>query len=90
MTMEFKMLSPNSAASAKGFKVVLHPAGGMDYSDASGSVRVDSELLVKPSLGIVLYQKSRDLKGMTSSRADEIITNITRALEYLGNRVEKW
>ena len=78
MTTEFQKLSPNSATSAKGFTVVLRLAGGVEYSDADGTIHVDSELLVEP-LSIVLYTKSRDLKGMANSRVDDVITNITRA-----------
>lgn len=88
MTTEFQSLSPNSARSVKDFTVAWRPAGGVDYSDANGTVRVDSELLVKPTLGILLYPQSGDLRGMTKTRGDEIVTNIRRALEYLGHRVE--
>lgn len=86
---EFQKVGPNRALSTKGFSVVLHPAGGVEYSDASGQVHVDSELVVKP-LGVLLYPQSGDLKGMPATRAEEVLRNITRALEYLGHRVETW
>ena len=90
MSGEFQKLTPNSASSTKGFTVIFRPPGGVDYSDAHGTVHVDSELLVKPSLGILLYPRSRDLKELSDSRAEEVLAAITRALEFLGNRVQRW
>ena len=85
---EFQKLGPNSAKSAKGFTVIFRPTGGVEYSDASGTIHVDSELLVKPSLGILLYPQSKGFRGVTGSRVEEVLANIAGALEYLANRVE--
>jgi hypothetical protein len=87
--VEFQTVGSNSAKSAKGFTVTWLPAGGVDYSDAGGTVRVDSELLVKP-LRILVYPRSWGLKTMTDSRAEEILVNVISALEYLGHQVERW
>ncbi len=73
--------------STKGFTVTFHPRGGVDYTDASGTIRVDTELHVKP-LKLRLYRESSSLRKMASARADEILVNIKRALEYLGHPVE--
>ena len=89
MHPEFQNVGPNSAKSVKGFTVTWRPAGGVDYSDARGTIRVDSELLVKPSR-ILLYPRSAGLKSLTDNQADEILADIIRGLEYLGHQVEKW
>jgi hypothetical protein len=87
--MEFQKVVSNSAKSDKGFTVTWRPSGGVDYSDADGTVRVDSELLVKPSR-ILVYPRSGGLKTMTEGRAEEVLTNVIRALEFLGHQVERW
>jgi hypothetical protein len=61
----------------------------VDYIDANGTVRVDSEVLVKPP-GILVYPQSSGLKTMTDGRAEEVLRDVIRALEYLGHRVERW
>jgi len=88
MSIEFTKTGPNMVTSTKGFTVVFHPPGGVDYSDTSGSaVHVDTELYATP-LRHVLYAKSKDLRGMTSARADEILGGILRAMAYLGHPAE--
>jgi hypothetical protein len=89
MKPRFQKAAPNSAKSDEGFTVTWRPSGGVDYSDANGTVRVDSELLVKPSR-VLVYPRSGDLKTMTDGRAEEILGNVIKALEYLGHRVERW
>jgi hypothetical protein len=89
MNSEFQKVGPNSAKSDKGFTVTWRPAGGVDYSDENGTVRVDSELLVKPSR-VLVYPRSGGLKTMTDGRADEILMDVISALEYLGHQVERW
>ena len=89
MNEEFKKIGSNSAKSDMGFNVTWRPAGGVDYSDQAGTVRVDSELLVKP-LRILVYPRSGGLKAMTEDRAEEVLTNVIRALEFLGHQVERW
>jgi hypothetical protein len=89
MSTEFQKVGPNSATSAAGFTVVWHPPGGVDYMDAHGTVRVDAEVLGNPPR-ILVYPRSGGLKGITDDRAEEILANLIRALEYLGHRVERW
>jgi len=89
MNPEFKKVGVNSANSDKGFTVTWRPSGGVDYSDANGTVRVDSELLVKPSR-ILVYPRSGGLKTMTDGRAEDVIRDVIRALEFLGHQVERW
>jgi hypothetical protein len=74
----------------EGFTVALDLVGGVVYSDATGATNVDSELLHTPPNGIALYTQSVGLKDMPASRAEEIVSNITGALEYLGYRVERF
>src|SRR5262249_5950440 len=82
---EFHKLGPNSVNSVKGFTVVLDLLGGVKYSDTTGTTKIDSELLdTPPKYGVALYTKSVGLDDMSTSRAEEIISNITRALDYLG------
>jgi hypothetical protein len=87
MPGEFSKIGPNQASSTMGFKVIFHPAGGVDYMDAAGVTRIDTELYVKP-LRIAIYRESRSLKRLDSSRANEILTNIVRALAFLGHPTE--
>jgi hypothetical protein len=89
MNPDFQKVGPNSARCGSGFTVTWRPSGGVDYSDANGTVRVDSELLVNPSR-ILVYPRSGGLKTMTDRRAEEILTDVIRALEYLGHQVERW
>jgi hypothetical protein len=51
------------------------------------SRRVDTELYVKP-LRIAIYRESRSLKMVDGARTDEILTNIVRALAFLGHPTE--
>jgi len=88
MTDQFQRLGRNSALSARGFKVTLHLHGGVEYSDGADDVRVDSEVLVEPSYAILLYPRSAGLRGMSQSRADQIVRDIVEALVFLGYRVE--
>lgn len=87
MPGEFSKIGPNQASSTMGFKVIFHPAGGVDYMDAAGVMRIDSELYVKP-LRIAIYSQSRSLKNLDSSRANEILANTVRALAFLGHPTE--
>jgi hypothetical protein len=89
MTTEFQKVGSNCAKSQKGFTVTWRPSDGVDYSDEGGTVRVDSELLVKPSR-ILVYPRSGGLKAMTDGRAEEVLMNVISALEYLGHQVERW
>lgn len=59
----------------------------MDYVKAGDVMRVDTELFVKP-LRIAIYRESRSLKALDGSRADEIITDVVRAMAFLGHATE--
>ena len=89
MSEEFQRTEPNTVESARGFVVQWIPHGGIIYRDAFGEKRVDSELLVQPP-GILVYEESRSLQGMDNARRDELLSNVKRALEYMGHRVEFW
>jgi hypothetical protein len=84
---EFSKIGPNHASSTKGFAVLFHPAGGLDYVDARGVMRVDTELYIRP-LRIAIYRESRSLKGLDDSRANEILADIVRAMAFLGHGTE--
>ena len=89
MSPEFHKVGPNSAKSDQGFTVTWRPSGGVDYSDPNGTVRVDSELLLNPTR-VLVYPRSGGLKAMTDTRAEEVLRDVMRALEYLGHQVERW
>jgi len=90
MSTEFQKSGPNVAVSSKGFTVMRHSGGWIEYSDVSGTITAEWELIVKPSLGVLLYPRSGGLKSLTPARADEVVNNIVRALQFLGERVELW
>jgi hypothetical protein len=88
MNTEFVRLSPGIARSNRGFTVVVHPEGGVDYSDSiSGAIRVATELYHDP-VRYRVYGNSKDLRSLTSSRAHEILDSVKRAMEFLGHAAE--
>jgi hypothetical protein len=88
MSTEFVKLSPDVARSVQGFTVVFHPEGGVDYTDSiSGHLRIATELYQRP-LRYVIYGNSADLGGMSTARADEILANVKRAIDFLGRPSE--
>lgn len=89
MNAEFQRLGQNSARSLRGFTVVWHPPGGVDYMDAGGTVRVDAEFLLNPPR-ILVYPRTGGLRAIPEGRAEEIVANVTRALDFLGHQVERW
>jgi hypothetical protein len=89
MTEEFRKTAANTAVSSKGFTVQWIPHGGIRYRDALGTLRIDSELLVKPQR-VLLYPQSASLRDMSTSRQEELLANVRRALEYMGHQVELW
>ena len=89
MTEEFRKTAANTAVSSNGFTVQWIPPGGIRYEDASGELRVDSELLVKP-YRVLLYAQSASLRNMSKSRQNELLANVRKALEYMGHQVELW
>lgn len=89
MTTEFRKIGPNAAMSSRGFMVAWRPPGGIEYSDVNGSIRIDSEVLVRPQ-GILVYPSSGGLKTIPHEKAEEIMMHVISALEYLGHHVERW
>jgi hypothetical protein len=85
MTEEFKKTGMNTVTSANGFSVEARLAGGVLYRDDQGELRIDSEWSVDPH-GIVLYTQGLD-KKVPRARLDTILSNASRALEYLGHPV---
>jgi hypothetical protein len=90
MNAEFKKTGPTSAVSSKGFRIIRHSGGWIEYSDASGTITIEWELIVKPSFGVLIYPRGGGLKSLTEARADEVVNNTVRALQFLGERVEIW
>jgi hypothetical protein len=83
VSTEFVQLAPGIARSDRGFTVLVHPEGGVEYSDSiSGQIRVATELFHKP-VRYMVYANSMDLSGMTNVRAEEILSNVKRAMEFL-------
>ena len=87
MKDELIKTSTNTVTSSKGFTVQVKPMGGVLYRESNSEIKIDSEWLVKPPR-IILYKKGFD--NMEKSRLDSIFSNVERALEYLGHRVEIW
>jgi hypothetical protein len=80
-------IGPNHASSTKGFEVKFHPAGGVDYTDRTGTIRVDTELYLKP-LRLMIYRQSSALRDMEQTQVREVLDNVQSALEFLGHRSE--
>lgn len=87
LDQEFSRIGPNHASSTKGFTIIFHPAGRLDYVRAGDITRIDTELYVKP-LRIAIYRESKSLKELDGSRANAIITDVVRAMAFLGHATE--
>jgi hypothetical protein len=87
MSEEFTKEGVNTAVSSKGFTVHVKPMGGVLYRESDDEIKIDSEWLVKPP-GILLYKAGFD--KMERSHIDNMFSNVAKALEYLGHRVEIW
>jgi hypothetical protein len=84
---EFHRTGISSAKSAHGFTVAL-AMKWLEYTDANDTVRMDTESLWGPK-NLVVYAKGNiDMKAMSADRAREVMSNIMRALEFLGKRVK--
>src|ERR1700692_299989 len=57
-------------------------------SGSTGGAVNDSELPLQPSR-ILVYPRSGALKTMSDHRAEEVLSNLIRALEFLGHQVER-
>jgi len=84
MDGEFNRTGVNAVSSSQGFTVEARFAE-ICYDDAVGHVAIYAEWGGSPTE--VLLSK-RSLDRMATSRADTVLSNVTRALEYLGHRVE--
>jgi hypothetical protein len=71
----------------RGFTVQWIPHGGIVYEDISGHLRIDSELLVKPHR-LLVYRNSGSLRGASSERQEQVLSDVGRALEFMGHQVE--
>jgi hypothetical protein len=87
MSQEFQKTGANAATSSRGFTVEVQIAGGVIYRDSGGETRVESEWLKNP-FRILMYPAQ--LRRTAGSRAEEILADAKRALEYLGYQVELW
>ena len=84
MDEEFKRAGVNTVTSANGFTVEARFAE-VSYDDVAGHVEIYAEWGGDPT-EVILYKRS--LNGMATSRVDTVLSNVTRALKYLGHRVE--
>jgi hypothetical protein len=81
---EFTHTGLNTVSSLDGFTVEARFAEVM-YHDVIGSVEIYAEWGGTPT-EVFLYKRS--LKGVASARIEEVLSNVTRALSYLGHRVQ--
>lgn len=88
MSTDFRRLGPNNVESHSGFTVAWRPPGGIDYADIRGNVRIDAEVLTKPTR-ICLYEESVGLRQLSKERAEEILIRVIQALQFLGYQVER-
>jgi len=86
MTGEFQTVEAGIVVSTKGF-AVGGKYGALIYEDACGRLRIGTELFLRPSR-LFVYRSSPDLRGATLARQDEVLSNVKRALEYMGHKVE--
>src|SRR3984885_11512387 len=84
MDNEFQKTGMNTVVSSGGFTVEAQFAE-VAYDDATGHVEIYAEWGGTPTK-VILYKRS--LKGMPTSRVAEVLSNVTRALQYLGHGVE--
>jgi hypothetical protein len=77
--------------SIKGFTLLFHGLGAVDYSDTETTVRVGIERCLKPAR-FAVYAKSNGLRTVTSSKAEEILNNVARGLRHLGHttQIARW
>ena len=74
----------NTAVSSGGFTVEARFAE-VTYDDEAGHVEIYVEWGGTPT-EVIVYKRS--LNGMSVSRVETVLSNVTRALKYLGHRVE--
>jgi hypothetical protein len=86
MASEFQTLQSGTVVSTKGFSVG-GTYGRLIYQDPSGQLRIGTELLVNP-YRLLVCRNSPDLRDATRVRQDEVLSNMKRALEYMGHTVE--
>lgn len=88
MADEFRASGPNTAISTRGFTVRWIPPGEIRYQDAAGSLRVDAEVLSNP-VEILVYPNSGDLRGASREREYQVLSDVARALKYLGHPTDE-
>jgi len=86
----FKIPRENVIESDEGFSVEVLGRTGVLYTEASRTLRVDSEVLAGPS-GLVIYKNSfhtwglpHDNETIDEIKRDAIIENIRRAFRFRG------
>ncbi len=84
----------NVVSSDEGFSVEVLQRVGIEYTEGSKTMFVDSEILM-PGYGIAVSKKSiqawrppHDGEKVTAEDRDRILENICRAIEFQGARVE--
>ena len=68
--------------SSQGYSVRVAGRTGIDYQDASGSVRIDSEAMASPSTEIVVY--TRSIPDSPAHPRAEVLERVRRALAFAG------
>jgi hypothetical protein len=86
MTEEFQNIGVNAVESTSGFTVEIHFTKGVIYADPQGQAVVPYEWLVNP-FRILLYHPKGSLPP---ERVSAVLSNATKALEFMGHRIELW
>jgi hypothetical protein len=84
MASEFQTVKPGTVISTRGF-TVGGTYGALEYEDPSGRLHIGTELLVRPPR-LLVYRSG--LRETTRARQEEVLSNVKRALEYMGHQVE--
>jgi hypothetical protein len=87
MTEEFRKIGPTTITSTAGFTVEVKFPGGIVYRDDQGETHIDSEWLGEPNR-LLLYKSS--VEKLAPDRVGSIISNVARAVEYMGYPVVVW
>ncbi len=92
--MMFVIPRPNVIESDEGFSVEVLGMTGLLYTEGSKSLRLDSEVLAKPT-GLIIYTSSirtwnslHDGEIVDEAKRDVIVENIRRAFRFRGFEIE--
>jgi hypothetical protein len=91
MSDEFTKTAKNAVVSKEGFSVEVKFAGGVVYREGDEEISIDTEWLVKPAFGMVIYKDShanKGLEGKDQAQTDAVFDKIIRALQFMGYRIE--